>query len=815
MRLGLRDALRVLRRAPVFSSVAIGTLALAIGSTTAVFSVVDAILLRGLPYADAGRLRVIYERNENELRVPSYPTFRDWQTQGAASSAIEGFAFIRGNGVSIPGPDGPDERHVAAYVTPGFFQLLGTRPMLGRTFLPEDELPGAPRIAVISHAFYMKQFGGDRAVLGKRITIDSVPTTIVGVMPRGFAYPNFGGGGGGWWPAAVWQPIAVFEATNKALTLRGLHVDSRTIVRLRSGADSAQAAAAMRTIAQRLATEYPVEQAHWTSVALRTMSGEMFGQLSSTLVLIMGAIGLVFLLACANVANLMLVRSSVRSRELALRAALGASRWRLARHLIAEASVVAVLAGVAGTGLSFALVSALRPYAEQRLPLASTIAVDWRSVAIAAGLSAATALLIGLLPVLHAGRADLVARLRGGPGATVDSGGAPQRRVRDLLVALQIALAITVLVGAGLLVQSVRRVATVPLGYDPSGVVSFSMAPPRSKYESPAEAAALYQRIINGLRVIPSVETVAAAGGALLPTRVEANDQRTDAAPHAAYHPISAEYLRTRRIPIVAGRGFTEEDMRVPSGFLVTEVLAKQLWPNRSAIGQRITVRRSSQARADFGQPITLPIVGVVKDYRELGPEQDAPPQVFLPYTLEVWPWMNFIVRSPRADAILGAVTDVLKEVEPALEIRGKPSVQKTGASFTDPRVFVTTLLGGFAATALLLAAIGLYGIVAFSVAQRTRELGVRIAMGATPRAILKLVMTHAAKLVIAGVVVGLAAATLVTGTLRTLLFQTSTTDTATFIVVPLVLSVVAAVASVVPAYRASRTDPLIVIKSE
>src|SRR5262245_16356712 len=483
----LRDALRTLRRTPVFSVVAVSTLALAIGSTTSVFSVVDAVLVRGLPYASPGHLQTIYERNESgALRTPSFPTFRDWQTATAdVSDAIEGFGFVRGDGVSVPGSDGP-ERQIAAYVTPAFFELLGAAPALGRVFRPDEERLGAPNVAVISHEFFMRHYGGDRSLLGKTIPIDSMPTTIVGVMPRGFAYPNFGSGG--WLAPAFWQPITVFQTTHQALSLRGLHADSRTILRLRPDVDVGRAATAMRTIATRLANAYPVEQGHWTNVEMRTVPQEMFGQLSSNLELIAGAVGLVLLLACANVANLLLVRSSVRAREFAVRAALGASRWRIARQLLTEAAVIAGMAGAVGIVLAFAIVRFVRQYAGQRLPFTTYMAVDTRALAVALGVSIVTALLIGVLPVLHARHGGLIARLRS--GASDNASGKAQRRARDTLVAVQFALAITVLVGAGLLIQSVRRVATVALGYDTNGTISFAISPPRGKYDQPVQALA-------------------------------------------------------------------------------------------------------------------------------------------------------------------------------------------------------------------------------------------------------------------------------------------------------------------------------------
>ena len=751
----VRDAFRALRRAPAFSVVAILLLALAIGSATATFSVVDAILVRGLPYANASRLQTVYERSgDGALRVPSFPTFTDWQNATASvRDAIDAFAFVRGNGVLV-GTTGEPERQIAAYVTPGFFDLMGTRPSVGRTFLPDEERPGSPRVAVISHDFFIRRFGGDAsAALGKTIDVDSMPTTVVGVMPRGFAYPNFGGIG--WLPPAVWQPISVFDATHAALRLRGLHVDSRALLRLRTGADSARAAAAMKTIQQRLAAEYPVEQAHWTSIEMRGLSDELFGQLGETLLLISGAIGLVLLLACANVANLLLVRNSVRAREIAVRSALGAGAWRIARHLLAEAAVIAIVAGVAGATLAAAIVKFLHPYAAQRLPFSTDITVNGRALLFVTGVSAVTALLIGLLPAFNSNAGDLVTRLRDGLAAGTATA---TRRIRNLLIVVQFALAITVLVAAGLLVQSVRRVSNVDLGYDTRNVVTFSVFPPTGRYDTPAQAADLYRRILEATRAIPARRDVGRGR-----RRAAADEARRGRPPGrrpgcAGGLPSDLDGFLSKCCAFVSidGRAFTDADMRSPSGFLITETLAKRLWPGESAVGHRITVRRSSQARADFGQPITLPVVGVVADYREFGRETKPPEQVFLPYTLEVWPWMTFIVRaprrrrrcSPRSRARWRASSpaiDFSRQAERRYD-RDRPSRS------ADPRMFVATLMSGFAATALLLAAIGLYGVVAYGVTQRTREIGIRIAIGASSGNIMRLVMGQAVLLVVAGV---------------------------------------------------------------
>jgi predicted permease len=809
----VRTAFRSLRRAPVFAGVSVLTLALAIDSAAAVFSVVDAVFVRGLPYRDAGRLRTIYEESETGgRRVPSYPTYLDWRAESPAlRGAIDGFAFIRGDGVMIQNPEGP-ERSIAAFVTPGFFALMGMQPEIGRTFLPDDELPGSPRVAVISHEFFVKRFNASPSAIGATISVDSVPTKVIGVMPRGFAFPNFAGGGF-WLPPTLWQPIAVFQATKTALTKRSLHVDSRAIIRMSEHGDPAGVSAAMRTIEQRLAREYPVEQARWTSVRTSSLSDEMFGPLSTTLLMIGGAIALVLLLACANTANLMLVRASVRTKDLAVRAALGAGAWRLARLQLTEVAIIAAAAGAGAVGLAMMFIGALRPYAAQRLPFSGDFHIDTRTLSFVVALVVVVIMLVAVLPVMQVLRGSLIARLRGGSAPRAH--GVAERRTRDVLATTQMALAIAVLIAAGLLIQSLRRLSGVSLGYDPD-VLSFSISPPAHRYDAPAEAAALYKRLIDATSAIPSVEGVAAAGGALLSTRVETDDQRSTTAPEALYHPVSANYFDLFRIRIVAGRGFTEQDVRAPAGLIVTENLARKLWPSGAAVGQRITIRRQSQARADVNQPITLPIVGVVADHRAAGAANDPPMQVFLPYTLEVWPWMTFVVRGPQTAAVAAQIDRVIHDVDPGITYLGQKPAPRTegfGSRLRDPRVFVMSLMTTFGAIALFLAAIGLYGIVAYGVTQRTHEFGLRIAVGATGSDIRRLVMRHVALLVSVGVVVGVAAGAAGARLVRSMLFETNVNDSATLVVVPVLLVGVAAVASLGPARRAARVDPIVAIR--
>ena len=821
IRRDLRQAVRALRHAPGFAATAIATLAIAIAATTIVFGVIDGVLLRALPYRDSQRLVNVFEANEDGtgFRLPSYPTYLDWQRQtDGAASPFAGTAYVRGNQVEYRRDEGV-ERVGAAFVTPGFFALLGAPPLVGRTFTADEEQPGGARVAVVSFAFWKTELGGDPAAIGRRVDLDGQPTTIVGVMPNGFAYPTF---------ASVWAPIATIVPTDAGLAKRALHVDARVLARLRADGDSARAATAMRTVARRLAAEYPAEQAHWTGVSLQPVRDELLGTATQPMLLALGgAVLMVLLLACANVANLSLVRLAGRGRELAIRAALGAGRGVVVRQLLTESALVAATGGAAGVAIAATGVSLVRRAWGGVLPRGDAIALDWRVAAFAVAVTAGAALLAGLLPALRASPPASLAALRaGGRGAT---GGAGDARVRATLAALQLALALVLLVGAGLLLRSFRRVQEVPLGFDPDGLVAVAIAPPPHRYAEPAQAAALYDRLIDAVRAVPGVENAAVTNhlpltGAFVPSvaRVPGRPSRRDDE-RVLYRTASAGYLTTMRMTLRRGRWFTADDMRSPTGFVINETMAKQFWPGADPIGQPLEVHRASQARPDFGQPIDGVVLGVVADVHQQDQGSDPAPEVYVPSTQEVWPWASLVVRVRDPERSSPALRRAVLGVDPAIPLRsggggifgGIVTVRSLVASTVVQRRIALTMATVFAATALLLATLGLYGVVAHGVAQRTREVGVRMALGATPAAMLRLIVGQGARVVVAGAVLGLAGALAATRLIQAMLFRTPAWDPWTYAAVTALLAAVAIAASWLPARRAARLDPTLALRGE
>jgi putative ABC transport system permease protein len=812
----LRYGLRGLGRSSGFALATILTLALGIGANSAVFSLIRGVLLRPLPYLEPDRLVSITELHAHEGdRLASYPTFEDWRRE---SDAFDGLAFIRGSTVILKGADGP-EQLISGYASPEFFRVVGMVPILGRTFSPEEQRAGGSEVSVISYALWRRRFGGQSAVIGRSMLIGDRQVTIIGVMPPGFAYPEW---------AALWMPIARLPVPEQALlTARGLHTDSRVLGRVRAGLSLEQAQARLTAVAQRLAAAYPAENAGWTRARLSPLANQIIGDARSPLLVLQATVFIVLLIGCANLANLALARGTARSRELAVRTALGASRGRLVQQLLIESAVLTLAGGVAGMLIAAWAVALLRSTMPDVLPRLSEVSVDRWVLGFGVLLSGLSVVAFGLLPTLRVSRCRLTEALA--EGGRLAGSGASGSRTRGLLIVAEVALAMILLVGAGLLLKSFARLERVPLGFEADHLLTLRVVPPTPKYDDPDNAVALYQRLQAAVAAAPGVQAAALSNhvpltGASMPTRVAVegqSDPETELV--TLFRTISPEYFGTMRIPLLKGRGLTAADLNgSSSAVVVNQAFVRRYWPGRDPIGRRLTVFKSVQPRADFGQPLDGTVVGLVGDVRHFGQETDVVPEVYLPYLRNPPRWVSLLVRT-RLDPELMIVPlrRVVLSVEPDLPVVGEglwtgfAPVADFLAQGRAPRALNTVLLAAFAATALLLAMIGLYGVVAYMVVQREREIGVRIALGAQRADVLKLVLRRTILLGAGGLALGTLGALLLTRFMASLLFEVTTTDFATFGIVIAALAGVTILAAYVPALRATRVDPMVSLRSE
>ena len=811
----LRGAWRAARSAKGFSIVVVLTLALGIGGAATIFSVVDHVLIRPLQYPDADRLVSIFQQGQGgNLRLVSYPTLQDWSREDAG---LSGLAWIRGDGQTVELPDGP-QLLIVGFVSPGFFQVMQQGAALGRTLVPEEEAAGGREVVVLSHDAWQKTFGGDKDIIGKTLRLDNSSVTVVGVMPAGFEYPNW---------AQSWRPLSNLVGRDPMVESRDFHADSRAVGRLKPGVDLERATRLLSSVQQRVAKEYPASEADWNSVQMTTVQTEIVGNIRSALLALTAAVALILLVACVNLANLAAVRGSSRGREVAIRLALGASRRQVARQLVTESLTLALVGGAVGVLLASQAVAWLRATAPFGLPRAQEIALDGRAVLVASAITIFTALLFGVVPALRAALAggSLSSLLGGRAGA---GGSKREARGRAILTSAQFALALLLLVGAGLLAQSYRKLLSTGSGFDPHNLWSSSMQPPAGAYKDAASAWALYQRIMDRLKLEPGVEEVTVvnfmpSGGAGVPTRIEIPGRPASSQDLATYITASEAFLRTMRIPLVRGRWFSEAEMRSPGdGIVVSETVADRYWAGADPIGKPITIFRSSQVRPDFGRAVSSTVIGVAKDVRQFGPGSPPNPSVYVPMSAEPWAWVSFAIRTkegaaPSEVALRRAVLDV----EPRMMAVGpdKPAtftaVESRLSASLQPRRYVLGMVGAFSACALLLAAIGLYGVASYAVARRNHEFGIRIALGATPAGIVRSVVVWGVALAAIGCAVGLGGAFALVRLIQQLLFNTSPRDLTVLVTVPVLLIIIGTVSVWLPARRASRVDPIVALRSE
>lgn len=802
----VRYAGRVLRRAPGFTSVVVLVIALAIGATTAVFSVVRGVLLEPLPYGDASRLYGLLEGDSaGGLRPLSYPTFAE--TVDAARD-VAALAYVRGDLLLTRHADGTMNL-LTAFVSPDFFSVMQARPATGRTPAADEGT-----VAVLSWRLAERLYGDASAALGRALVTPERSYEVIGVMPRGFAYP-------GW--ADLWVPLAGLPAEAAfALTQRDLHVDSDAVARLLPGVSQEQARSVIGAPIAHAAATYPEPGPRFDRAVLTPVRERVIGDIAPRLRVLLGAVALVLLLACVNVAGLLLARGLARREELSARLALGAGRGRLVRQLLTESALLALFGAIPGVLLAGAAVQELKRSAPSLLPRMEEIALDVGVLLFALALTIASALLFGAAPALRAIHGAARGELRAGIRSF--TGDAGTSRLRGGLVVAQIAIAVVLLVGATLLVRSARTLAELDVGFDPQGLIVLRVFPPE-QYGDDAARLELFRQLQQALARVPGVHSsslvnhVPLSGAAMVTAvrteRVTGPDENT----LAYYRAVSTDYLDTLGAHVVRGRLLGAADAH-GTGIVVNETLARREWGDADPVGRSITVFRSSQGAAGFGEPLPGAVVGVIRDVRERGLDQTPPPTVYVPLERSVWTSISLVVRTIREPAaIIPALRGAVHAVDPDIPVAGPGFVDQFrplmdyAQQSTATRRFVTTLLTGFAILAVVLSLVGLFGAMAFLVVQRTREIGIRMALGARPGDTARMVVRQCVLLVVLGVAIGIGAAIPASRVLESMLFGVPMHDALSYAVAVAVFLTTGALAAYLPARRAAGIEPVVALR--
>ncbi len=803
----LRYAARTLLRSPGFAGVAILTLALGIGANTAIFSVVNGVLLRPLPYPDSESIvRLSSGSPSDPAGSFSPPDFLDVDRDSQTLSIVAGY---RRDAATIAAPGGEPERVVSAIVTADYFDLFAMPALMGRTFRASADSKTAEPLVVVSARVWERELAGDPEVAGRRIKVNGVPHTVVGVMPRAFNYPE---GTDVWVLSPLVVPSSPLNVPGDLLAQRDVHYFD-ALGRLRPGTALGTARAELEALAGRQARDYPQTNQNRT-LGLRPLSEEIVGSVRSALLMLLGAVALVLLIACANVASLLLARASERQRELAVRSALGASRLHLTRQLLAESLLLGGLGGGVGLMAAAWAVGALVAVLPAGMPRAEAIHLDLRVCAAAVLIAFASALVFGLVPAWQGSRTDASAVLHeaGDRGST---GGRRRARTRAAFVIAEIALTLVLLVGAGLLVNSFIRLQRVDPGFRVDELTLVTLPLPQSQYPDGPRQAAFYKRVLDGVRQRPGIGAAAllfpppfqgtnASGSFRIEGRADTPD--TDQ-PSAALSSISPGYFEAMGIPIVRGRDITERDREpAPAVVMVNQSFARKYFPGADSLGKRI---RFGDTDEDW-----MTIVGIVADSRNRELDEQPAPLMYMPYLYFTVPFMSIVSRSSAGPgAVATAVREEVRALDPEMPLDAvKPMRQVIADRVAGPR-FRTLLVAAFALMALLLATVGVYGLVSYSVAQRTREFGIRMALGAHPRQVMMPVLREGLVLGAAGVAIGTLGALLTTRLLSGFLYGVGATDPLTFVAVAVLLVIVALAASYVPSRRALAIDPIVALK--
>jgi predicted permease len=810
----IKYAARSLRLNPSYTAIVVATLTLGIGANAAIFSVADAVMLRPFPYPDMERLVMVNEttRAGQQMSV-AWPTFQDWQAQ---NQAFEHLGIYRGATVNLTGTD-QAERLNGAIASSGVFGAMGIQPVAGRVFGPAEDQPGAPRVAVISDRLWRSRFNADPTLVGRPIVLNGEPHVVIGVMPAGMRFPSR--------LTDVWIPLGPVVPTFPQS--RGSHPGLYAVGKLKSGVSFERAVADMDTVARRIEAAHPGTNKD-VAVAMVPYYEQIVRNIRPTLYVLLGAVAFVLLIGCANLANLMLARAERRQREIAVRAALGAERRRIVQQLLTESLLLAVIGGALGILLATWIVKLFVASRPVTIPRIDMVGVDGRVIAFAAALSILTGIVFGLVPALRASSPDLLSSLKqtGRSGST-----SPSRRFRSALVVTEVALALILLVGAGLMIRSFARLMAIDPGFDPAGVVTMRLMLPAAKYRELDRWTALHEDLVRRVSAVAGATAVGInsavpleGGGSESRVIVEGRPLPQPGEPGTVtlFQASSPDYLRAMGIPLIRGRYFTEQDRQGAAPVvIVDDSLVRKLFPGEDPLGRRIAF----EFRGTEASPIIFwrEIVGVVGHVRHYGLASEPPfVQVYTPFAqMPIYfedrrPTMALIVRTSLApEALTGAVRRELTDIDRDIPVYGVQTMRTYLAQTTEQPRLSVMLMGGLGALALLLAIIGIYGVVSYSVTQRTQEIGLRMALGATRANVMRMVVGQAGIPIAAGVVIGAGASLALGSVMRNMLFQVSERDPMTLGVIAALLGLVGLVASVVPARRATRVDPLVALRTE
>jgi len=798
----LRYGLRMLLKNPGFTAVAVIALALGIGANSAIFSVVNTVLLRPLPYKNPERLVMVWEDNSKQgfpRDTPSPANFMDWRDQNHVFESIAALVEISFNLTGAGEPERIDGQRVSA----SLFSLLGVEPQLGRAFRAEEDQPGGNHVVIISHGLWQRRFGSDPGIVGKPINLNGESFTVVGVMPRTFQFPTR--------RDQLWVPIA-FNA--KEAGERGNHY-LEVIARMKPGVTLQQAQAEMTTIATRLQQQYPETNTSIGAV-VTPLHEHVVGDIKPALLVLLGAVAFVLLIACANVANLLLARAAVRQKEIALRLALGAGRARLIRQFLTESVLLAALGGGVGLLLAVVGLNVLKRFIPPNISQAHAIAIDAKVLIFTVLVSLVTGLIFGLAPATQAANFNLNDTLK--ESGRDSAAGSRGNRIRGLLVISEVAVSFILLIGAGLLINSFLHLRNVDPGFRAERALTMKIVLPETRYADKEQRGIFYRELIRRVETLPGV--ISAAVATNLPLTETGNsvgvsiegraDPAPDRVPIVITRIISPRYFETMGIPLLKGRAFAEEDKaESPAVVVLSETTARKFWPGEDALGKHIKIGPTNSPNR------WLTVVGVVKDVRQFELVVEPKPQMYLPFTqANFFEPRALVVKTNLEPLSLAAtVRKTVWEIDKDQPVSDIASMENIVSESVARQRFSMLLLGIFAGLALVLAAVGIYGVMSYSVAQRTREIGIRMALGAQRADVLKLTIGQGLKLVVTGVAFGLAAAVIMTRLMSSLLFGVSATDPMTFVTISFVLVSVAVLASYIPALRATRVDPMFALR--